>query len=108
MVAEHEHWPPSGVHASNLFAKFWRGKFVHAGKQKIHWHLQFIAVLAVVELQFIDVFRPGFPDQHRIRFIGHSAQLAQHVVDFGQLGVVLILHVGIAVSIFPRQYRIVP
>ena len=83
VVTEHVHRPANRIHAGDLLAKFGCGEFIDPGKQEIHWHLQFIAVLAVVLLQFVDIFRPSFPDQYRVILVRNLSQPLQHAMQLG-------------------------
>ena len=100
MIADDIHGPAAcRIDGRNLLAELRRRQFVHSGEHEIHGHLQLIAVLAIILLQLIDVFRPGFTNQYGAVLVGNFAQLAENVVHFRQLFVVFLVHIGIAVFV---------
>ena len=100
MIADHEHGPTvSAIDGRNLAPEFGWGKFVDGGEHEVHGHLEFIAALAVVTVEFVDVGSPGLADEDGVRLVGNFAQLPQHLMNLGKIGVVFILHVGIALLV---------
>ena len=72
-----------GIHGGNVFAILICGEALEAGHHQIHRHLQLVIFGAVVILQLANVAGPRFANEHGI-LVGSAAQLAHHVVNFGQ------------------------
>src|SRR5580704_8002031 len=96
-----------GVHGGNVFAILIRGEALEAGHHQIHRHLQLVIFGAVVILQLDNVAGPRFANEHGTVFVGSAAQLAHHVVNFGQFFVVGLLHVVTSKFIGALEHRIV-
>ncbi len=57
---------------------------------------------AVVRLEFLDVGRPRFADQHGIGFVRCDAQLLQNIVHFGKFLVVNLVGIRVALRVLAR------
>ena len=109
MVADYKHRPASGgVDSRDLLPEFRRREFVDGHEHQIHGHLQFLAAVgAVVVLEFGNILGPGFANQYGVVLVRNFAQPLQYAMDLRQLGVVLAIHVGVAVLIGAGQNGIV-
>ena len=74
VVAENKDGPTSGtVDSSNLLTELRGGQFVDIGEHEVHRHLEFIAVVAIIPLQIVDIAGYGLPDQHSVVFVRDPA-----------------------------------